>query len=192
MHMPEDSAIVESVMSSDITNETIYVGPLSSVEDTVRKSRIGHLVTLINGQTVVETPATILPGRHLRLSMNDIAEPQEGLVPPDASHIAELIDYVCDWDEKAPMLIHCWAGVSRSTAAAFICLCTLNPQISEHKIAGILRDASPTATPNPRLVGFADEKLGRDGRMTEAVARIGRGAMTMEARVFSLPARITD
>ena len=38
-----------------------------------------------------------------------------------------------------------------------------------------IRDRSPTATPNARLVAIADEMLGRKGRMTAAIARIGRG-----------------
>jgi len=178
------------MMKDMATGETIFVGPLSAVEDLASRRRIGHLVTLINDQTEVATPGTILPGRHLRLSMNDIAEPKPGLVPPAPEHIVQLIDYVSGWDGKHPMLIHCWAGVSRSTAAAFITLCALNPHVDEHHIARLLRKASPTASPNPRLVDLADATLERGGRMVEAVAAIGLGAMTMEAPVFSLPARL--
>ncbi|MFQ5627012.1 MAG: tyrosine phosphatase family protein, partial [Methyloligellaceae bacterium] len=86
---------------------------------------MGYLITLINDQTLIKTPDSIEPHRHLRLVMNDISEPQPGLVPPNDSHVQELIDFVVGWNRRYPMLIHCWAGISRSTAAAFIALCAL-------------------------------------------------------------------
>jgi predicted protein tyrosine phosphatase len=96
-------------------------------------------------------------------------------VLPCETHVAELITFARDWDRQAPLLIHCWAGISRSTAAAFISLCALNPEGSELELARALRRASPTAYPNRLLVALADEILTRDGRK-------------IEAEVFALPA----
>ena len=168
--------------------ETIYVAPLSLVEAIVADAAIGHLVTLINNETMIATPATIQPNRHLRLAMNDISEPQEGLVLPCEAHVANLVDFALNWDRKAPLLIHCWAGISRSTAAAFISLCALNPEIDERRLARVLREASATASPNRRLVALADDALSRSGRMVDAVEAIGRGEFAEEAQVFALPA----
>lgn len=173
-----------------MSRDLIYVGPLSAVEATVRASGVSHLVTLINDQSMVETPPTILPECHLRLAMNDIAEPQEGMVAPCEAHVAELIAFAKSWDCKGPMMIHCWAGISRSTAAAFITQCVLNPQADEHALAESLRAASRTAMPNRRLVALADAALGREGRMTSAVEAIGPGKLALEAATFCLPARI--
>jgi len=170
--------------------EQIIVGPLSAVDYTVGEAGVSHLVTLINGETLVETPDGISIENHLRLSMNDITQPQPGLVPPHQDHVAELIDFTIAWDQLGPMMVHCWAGISRSTAAAFIMLCTLNPRSDEEHIARQIRDASPTATPNLRLVRLADELLARKGRMVSAIESIGRGQMAIEAEVFVLPARL--
>jgi predicted protein tyrosine phosphatase len=170
------------------TPETIYVAPLSLVETTVAGARVSHLVTLINGEMPITTPPGIGPDRHLRLAMNDICEPQEGLVLPCEAHVEDLIRFALDWDRKAPLLIHCWAGISRSTAAAFISLCALNPGSEELALAQALRRASPTAYPNRRLVALADLALGRKGRMSHAVEQIGRGQLADEADVFALPA----
>jgi len=169
--------------------ETIFVTPLSLVESTVADARVSHLVTLINGETLIETPASIVKERHLRLSMNDISEARHGLVVPSEDHVSELIRFALDWDQQAPLLIHCWAGISRSTAAAFISLCALNPDADEHALARALRRASPTAYPNRRLVALADSVLTRKGRMLTAVEQIGRGQLAEEGQVFSLPAR---
>src|SRR6185437_6923684 len=119
--------------------ETIYVAPLSLVETTIADARVSHLVTLINGETLIDTPPGIGPDRHLRLAMNDICEPQPGLVLPCGSHVSDLIKFALDWDRRAPLLIHCWAGISRSTAAAFISLCALNPDADELGLARALR-----------------------------------------------------
>jgi predicted protein tyrosine phosphatase len=169
--------------------ETIYVSPLSLVEATVADASVGHLVTLINHDTLVKTPPSIEPERHLRLAMNDITEPHEGLVLPCEAHVADLVEFALRWDRKSPLLIHCWAGISRSTAAALITLCALNPDADELRLAQALRDASPTASPNRRLVQLADEVLQRSGRMIEAVESIGPGEFAEEALVFALPAR---
>jgi len=173
-----------------MTRETIYVAPLSLVTTTVAEAQVSHLVTLINGETLIDTPPSIGPDRHLRLAMNDICEPREGLVLPCETHVADLVKFALDWDRRSPLLIHCWAGISRSTAAAFITLCALNPNVEELKVARALRRASPTAYPNRLLVALADETLSRDGRMMAAVEDIGRGKIVEEAEVFVLPARL--
>ncbi len=181
---PRELARIQPAMSP----ETIYVAPLSLVETTIADARVSHLVTLINGETRIDTPSSIEPDRHLRLAMNDICEPQPGLVLPCETHVSDLVKFALDWDRKAPLLIHCWAGISRSTAAAFITLCALNPETSELDLARTLRTASPTAYPNRLLVALADEALSRNGRMMTAVEEIGRGQVAEEAGVFALPA----
>jgi predicted protein tyrosine phosphatase len=169
--------------------DTIFVSPLSLVQTTVTDVRVSHLVTLINGETLIDTPPSIVKERHLRLSMNDISEPRDGLVVPSETHVADLVRFALEWDQQAPLLIHCWAGISRSTAGAFIALCALNPDTDEHALARALRRASPTAYPNRRLVALADTVLGRQGRMCAAIEHIGRGQLAEEGKVFSLPAR---
>jgi predicted protein tyrosine phosphatase len=171
-----------------MTSETIYVAPLSLVETTVAEARVSHLVTLINGETMIDTPPGIGPDRHLKLSMNDICEPQPGLVLPCEDHVSTLVRFAREWDRQAPLLIHCWAGISRSTAAAFISLCALNPEGTELELARALRRASPTAYPNRLLVALGDEALSRNGRMIAAVEEIGRGRVAEAGEVFALPA----
>ena len=64
--------------------------------------------------------------------------------------------------------------------------CALNPAIPEEDVALRLRAASPTATPNPRVVALADKALRRGGRMVAAIERIGRGEDCFEGNVFRL------
>ena len=82
--------------------------------------------------------------------------------------------------------MHCYAGISRSTAAAFVSVCALNPASDEQAVAAALRRASPTATPNIRIVALADYLLVRSGRMVRAVEAIGPGMVVPEAQPFRL------
>jgi predicted protein tyrosine phosphatase len=100
--------------------------------------------------------------------------------------VEQLILFVRRWRRDKPLVVHCYAGISRSTAAAFVSVCALNPQSEERTIASALRRASPTATPNLRIVTLADRLLGRDGRMIEAVEEIGPGTIAAEALPFRL------
>ena len=120
--------------------------------------------------------------------MHDISEPLAEHVPPNEDHVAQIIDFALAWGGEGPMVVHCWAGISRSTAAAFTALCAINPGASEEAIAFAMREASPTAYPNRLIVRLADVALGRKGRMTRAIEAIGRGTAAMEAVPFSVAA----
>ena len=165
----------------------LHVCSLALVADTVQRTGARSLVTLLRPDgTAVKRPATIAPERHLTLAVSDVVAPEPGQTLPERAHIDDLLDFVRQWDRAEPMLIHCFAGVSRSTAAAFIAACALNPRRDEFVVARALRAASPTATPNARLVALADAALERGGRMNEAIAEIGRGQECFEGTPFAL------
>jgi len=124
--------------------------------------------------------------RHLKLTFNDINSDTQGLFSPRIADAKRLITFIEDWDQKQPMLIHCWAGISRSTASAFAALCILRPNEDELKLAQDLRAASPSATPNRLITAQIDQLLGRNGRMSDAVESIGRGVNAYEGKPFTL------
>lgn len=166
----------------------LHVCPLSRLAATARGCRAGHLVSILSpGADAAARPADIPPQRHLRLTLSDIATPRDGLRLAGTADVVALLAFARTWDREKPMLIHCYAGVSRSTAAVLAVLCALQPHRPEADMAAALRAASPTATPNPRLLALADEQLGRDGRLVAAAAAIGRGADCFEGTPFCLP-----
>lgn len=165
----------------------LHVCSLSRLNETVERTGATHMVSLINADTAVTRPLRIAADRHLFLGFNDIVAPVEGLVPPAEAHVAELIRFIRSWDRQGPLVVHCWAGISRSTAGAYIAACTLNPGADEQELAAELRRRAPSATPNARLVAFADKILGRDGRMIDGVRAIGRGADAFEGTPFEMP-----
>jgi predicted protein tyrosine phosphatase len=164
----------------------IHVCALSRIADITEATGARSMVTLINRNTIVSRPAAIAADRHLHVAISDICEAMDGHILADETHVHRLIDFVRTWDRAEPIVIHCYAGVSRSTAAAYITACALKSGADEAAIAQQLRRASPTATPNAHLVALADRILGRDGRMNAAIKQIGRGADCFEAEPFVL------
>lgn len=164
----------------------IFVCPLSKVGETVARAGAVRLVSLLTAGTELERPAAIAPENHLLLAMNDIAEAQAGMTLPGEAHVRRLLDFANEWDRAQPLVIHCYAGISRSTASAYIVASALAPQRDEVELAKELRWLSPSATPNPRLIAVADAMLGRDGRMISAIKAIGRGADAFEGTPFAL------
>ena len=164
---------------------SIVVCPLSRLAATLEENRAGSVVTLL-ARGFAATLPVLGSVRHLTIDISDIAVPQDGHVLAGETHVERLLGFVSAWDRGSPLLIHCYAGVSRSTAAAYAAFCALHPGISEDGIALRLRAASPTATPNPRLVALADAALGRGGRMIAAIEGIGRGEDCFEGAVFRL------
>lgn len=165
----------------------LAVCSLARIGETARRHAPSHMLTVISGDPPVPRPDSVTAADHLRLNMNDIAVETPGMITPGETHVRQILDFARGWDRKAPMLIHCFAGVSRSTASAYMIALALNPGLDALMAARLLRLRSSTATPNPKLVAIADDVLGRRGTMVDAVRSIGRGADCFEGAPFVFP-----
>jgi predicted protein tyrosine phosphatase len=166
---------------------SIWICSLAAAPQMAQKVRPSRIVSLLSPYDTFPTFEGMGPDLHLTVPVHDIVDDIGDWRAPDLSDAKSVISFVESWDRAAPMLIHCWAGISRSTASAFITACVHNPRADEEEIALAIRKASATASPNRRLVAHADALLGRNGRMTRAVEGIGRGDVSTEARTFSIP-----
>ncbi|MGE0240468.1 MAG: tyrosine phosphatase family protein [Parvibaculaceae bacterium] len=162
----------------------IIVSPLAAVQLLVSKHKVSHVVSLLGPETPHRSFTGITDGNHLKLTFHDILEPAEGFTAPASEHVETLIQFLTARQGEDPLLIHCWAGISRSTASAFTAMCLYNPDVDEQQLARQLRSLSHVATPNRRLVAFADDIMGRQGRMVDAIDGIGRGEDAYEGVIF--------
>lgn len=156
----------------------IIVTPLSRAPEIARDRKPSHAISLLDPGTPF--PELGLGARHLQTGVHDIEHHAPGYDACCDSRMHAILDFASGWDRADPMLIHCYAGISRSTATAYITACLHNPGADEETIALALRQASPTASPNRRFVALADAALGRGGRMSKAIERIGRGPSWLE------------
>ena len=164
----------------------IHVCSLAALPDTVKSTGASHILTIMAKVDQVQRPATVLEANHLKVQVDDITEHMEGFVAPTDLHVDQVLSFVRNWDRRAPLVVHCYAGISRSTASAFAAVCALNPHRDERSIARQIRAASPIAAPNRLIVSLADKALGRDGRMLRALDEMGPGNLLVEGRPFRL------
>jgi predicted protein tyrosine phosphatase len=164
----------------------ILVTPLSALEDAIESHHPSHIVTLLSPEHMIETPPGFAAERHLKLGVNDIADPAAGEHPPSRIHMDKLLAFSRDWDARQPLLIHCWAGISRSMASAYAVLCDRAGPGREIEMALAIRRAAGHANPNLLLVRHADAALGRNGRMLEAVNAMGPALQVTEGVTTAL------
>ena len=164
----------------------IHVCSLAALPQTVKTTGASHVLTVMANVDQVQCPVSVLPANHLKVAMDDIIEEMEGFVAPSESHIEQVLNFVRSWDRNAPLVVHCYAGISRSTASAFAAACALNPHRDEIAIAKQIRAASPIASPNRLIVSLTDRALGREGRMIRALDEMGPSAMYVEGKPFRI------
>lgn len=163
----------------------IHVCSLARLHQTVAETGARHVVTLMKDISLVERPSAVPPQNHLHIKVDDITCPIDGYTHPCEEHVARLVQFAKQWDRSTPIVIHCYAGISRSTAGAYSVACALSDR-DEVAIAQDMRRASPTAMPNGLIVSLADRMLGRKGRMIAAIESIGPGDLCYEADPFSI------
>jgi len=164
----------------------IVVCPLSKLDATVADVRPDRLISLLSEGTALVRPASVEEANHLHVTMHDIHEPREGMTLPGEEHVRRILDFARAWDRRRPLVVHCYAGISRSTATAYMIAAAFAPGRSEAELARALRRLSPSATPNPLMIALADQILRREGRMVRAIQEIGRGADAFEGTPFTL------
>ena len=171
----------------DKTMPRLVVIPLSALGDSIAEHRPSHLVSLLSPQHMIATPPGFPAERHLQLGVNDVADPAGGEHPPSRAHVDALLAFSRGWDGRAPFMIHCWAGISRSMASAFIILCDRLGPGREEDIARAMRRRAPHAAPNTLLVEHADAALGRNGAMRLALMTMDPAVMVQEGVPTDLP-----
>ena len=119
-----------------------------------------------------------LYGQHDRLTLrfDDIIDPVPGLMLPQREHMDQLLRFgqglaAEGGDPLGHLLVHCHAGISRSTAAMATLVAEARPDWDEDAVFAHIREIRPQAWPNSLMIGMADDLLGRGGRLTEALRR---------------------
>lgn len=91
---------------------------------------------------------------------------------PTREHVAQILEWGSRLPSDAVVLVHCEAGVSRSTAAALALLVQHHGIDKIDECAQLLVEVRPVACPNPIISKFADERLGCDGKLHACAEKI--------------------
>src|ERR1700679_2756977 len=106
------------------------------------------------------------------LRFHDAIESDQDVLLPQRGDVEAILTFGRDASEAGGLLIHCHAGISRSTAAMLMILAQAHPHEPEDELAERLLNTRPQAWPNSRMITFADELLDREGRLMAATAGI--------------------
>ena len=150
----------------------IIVCSLKEMPASAMAARATHIVSLIREADMPDTPAHPPGVKHLKIAVDDITEPVDGMTAPSEDHVAALINFVADWDRETPIVVHCDDGDGRSMAAA-LTLLSLDRPGDEVPAARWLRKRATHARPNRLFVSHADAYLGRNGRLIGALDAMG-------------------
>ena len=123
-------------------------------------------------------------GEHERLELwfDDIIEETFGLIAPQRADVEALLafgrDLLAEPRPAAHLLVHCHAGISRSTAAMALIIAQALPQVPAAEIIGMVHAIREKAWPNLRIIEIGDALLGRGGSLvaqTHALHRLQLG-----------------
>ena len=165
----------------------IHVCSLAALPDTVKATGASHILTVMAKVDQVQRPQSVLEANHLKVQVDDITEEMDGFVAPNDIHIEKVLNFVRGWDRSAPLVIHCYAGISRSTASAFAAACMLNP----HRDEIVDRAADPRRFAD-RVAEPADRQPRRQGaraRRPDAARARRNGSGQSAGRGPSVPRR---
>jgi predicted protein tyrosine phosphatase len=140
---------------------------------------VTHVLSILDPQTPVprEFERYAALRRHWVLRFHDVSGPIGDAKPPEQADVEQLLAFAAELQAGAPnahLLVHCHAGVSRSTAAAAILLAQRNPGREREAFDTVAR-LRPGAWPNRRMVEIADRLMQREGRLIEGLRQMRRG-----------------
>ena len=135
------------------------------------EERVTHILSLLDpGWPEPEALGAFDPHRRLELRFHDVIDTGPGCIAPESLDVEQLLTFGRDLTEArgTHLLVHCHAGVSRSTAAATLILAQRRPdRPAEEALLAVVRQR-PRAWPNLRILELGDALLERRGEIVEA------------------------
>jgi predicted protein tyrosine phosphatase len=132
---------------------------------------VTHILSILDpGWPEPEAFGAFDPHRRLELRFHDVIEAEPGYVAPESLDVEQLLSFGRNLTEARGkhLLVHCHAGVSRSTAAATLILAQARPnRPAEEALQAVVRQR-PRAWPNLRILEIGDALLGRRGKVVDA------------------------
>lgn len=140
---------------------------------------VSHVLSILDpGWPVPPAFGTFGEHERLELRFHDVILETPDRIAPEPGHVAELLRFGRDLRAEPPasahLLVHCHAGISRSTAAMTLILAQALPHVPAAEIVAEVLRIRGKAWPNIRMIGFGDAMLGRGGELLAAVPELYR------------------
>jgi predicted protein tyrosine phosphatase len=119
-------------------------------------------------------------GEHARLELkfHDVIQEMPGFEAPRVEHVEKMLEFgqdlLRDPEPARHLLVHCHAGISRSTAAMTLLLAQAQPGLGADEVLAQVVHIREKAWPNLRILSMGAELLGRQGEFIEAAGAVYR------------------
>ena len=140
---------------------------------------VSHVLSILDPDwPVPEAFGTYGEHAKLELRFHDIIEETEGQLAPQAGDVEAILafgrDLMAEPASVAHLLVHCHAGISRSTASMALLLAQAQPSLPAERILQGILGIRDKAWPNLRILEMGDALLGRGGTLPAAAAALYR------------------
>jgi predicted protein tyrosine phosphatase len=152
------------------------------------QARASHVLSILDpGWPVPDAFGAYGEHARLELRFHDVVETVSGMVSPDKKHVSQLLAFghalTAERRSDAHLLVHCHAGVSRSTASMALILAQALPQVPAARILAHVVSIRPQAWPNLRILEIGDVLLARGGDLIAAAADVYRQQLRINPRM---------
>ena len=144
----------------------------SEVNKTVKNFGATHLITLLDPGDSVFRPPSIPGTNHLKLNFFD-EEDETKSNPPKLWHGESILGFAKSLHD-ARVVVHCHAGICRSTAAGLALWLQENGLDRLDEAKKWLSEVRPNSFPNSLLGKHFDNILGLDGKLIDLIENISQ------------------
>ncbi len=132
---------------------------------------VTHLLSVLDPDyPEPESLGLLTPSHRLQLRFHDVIDVMPGQVLVEIEQVRQVLAFGRDLPaEQGHLLVHCHAGISRSTAFTILLLAQALPDVPSDEIVAEIVRIRPRTWPNLRIIEIGDEILGRNGTLVAAV-----------------------
>lgn len=157
--------------------------------------RATHVLSILDpDHPVPEAFGTWHEHEKLELRFHDIVVETEGEIAPGEPEVRAILalgrDLIRPGAARARLVVHCHAGISRSTAAMVLVLAQAMPDRPADAILELVHGIREKAWPNLRIVEIGDRLLGRDGSLVRATTALHRRQLGVRPKLAELMTRL--
>ena len=154
----------------------LIIMPRYDLEEAHTKFKCEYVISILEYEErnavpcVVSTPEGIDPKHHQKVYFSDTKDTKIS-GSPSRQDIETILNFYDDIIGK-PTFLHCYAGISRSSASVYALYCRHLGKGCEVEALRLTCASAPYKGiwPNDLIVAHADDILGRDGAMIKALA----------------------
>lgn len=156
--------MVDNTLQKHYSCQMFTVCSKSQVSAKVFTVNATHLLTMLDPGDKVHRPSIIAPENHLHLSFADV-EWDDQTHAPTKEDCKRILDFGKNLPDDAVTVVHCFAGMCRSTAAAIALYVQKHGPRSVFRAKKWLLEDRPQSIPNMLMARYFDDILNLNGEL---------------------------